>query len=60
MVISLLVAAFLLVGAVVTLYFIRSPGSRLGALGAFTLMFAGSVGLLTNAQRSEVFGATAA
>ena len=59
-VISLLVAALLLIGAVVALYFTRSQGKRLGVLGAFTLMFAGSVGLLTNAQRSEVFGATAA
>ena len=58
--VSLLVAAFLLIGAVVALYFIKSQGSRLGTLGAFTLLFAGAVGLLTNARRSEVFGATAA
>ena len=58
--ISLLVAAFLLIGAVVALYFIRSQPARLGTLGGFTLMFAGAVGLLTNSQRSEVFGATAA
>ena len=59
-VISLLVAAFLLIAAVVALYFIQSPGSRLGVVGVFTLIFAGSVGLLTNARGSEVFGATLA
>jgi hypothetical protein len=32
----------------------------LGLLTVFTLLFAGSIGLLTNARRAEVFAATAA
>lgn len=50
----------LLVGSIVVLYFEQTPGIRLGLLGVFTLVFAASVGLLTNARRTELFATTAA
>lgn len=59
-VVSVLLASILLVGSIVALYHERRPGVRLGILGAFTVAFAASVGLMTNAKRSEVFGTTAA
>jgi hypothetical protein len=33
---------------------------KLGIIGAFIVLFAGSVGLLTTAKRTEIFAATAA
>jgi hypothetical protein len=59
-IISTLVAAILLVGSISTLYFVTSPGKQLGLLAGFTAGFALSVALLTNAQRAEIFAATAA
>lgn len=60
--INVVVAAILIIGAVVGLFKLRnSPDSvRLVMLAAFTTLFAVSVGLLTNAKRGEIFGATAA
>ena len=58
--ISLLLAAILLIGAIVSLHSVSSDGAKLGLLTVFTLLFAGSIGLLTNARRAEVFAATAA
>lgn len=52
-------AGSLLLGAIVALYYVHSPGWRLGIAATFTCLFAASVGLLTNAKRSEVFTATA-
>ena len=49
-----------MVGAIIALHFVSRPGVKLGLLAAFTLLFALSIGLLTNAGRSEMFGATAA
>ncbi|OCK84034.1 hypothetical protein K432DRAFT_289795 [Lepidopterella palustris CBS 459.81] len=57
---SIFLAAVLLIGAIVALYIVRSPKRKLGIVAGFTVGFAGSVGLLTNARRAEVFGATAA
>jgi hypothetical protein len=37
-----------------------SMGLRVGMIVLFTGMFAGIVGLLTNARRAEIFGSTAA
>jgi len=37
-----------------------SMGLRVGMIVLFTAMFAGVVGLLTNARRPEIFGSTAA
>lgn len=57
---STILAALLLVGAIAVLYKVRSPELKLGLIGLFTAIFAASVGILTNARRAEVFGATAA
>ncbi|CAO2647995.1 Nn.00g089170.m01.CDS01 [Neocucurbitaria sp. VM-36] len=57
---STFLAALLLIGAIVVLYKVRSPDWRLGLIATFTTLFAGSVGLLTNARRAELFAATAA
>lgn len=58
--ISTLIAAILLVGAIIGLYFVKRPATKLGMIAAFTTVFAASVGGLTSAKRQEVFGAAAA
>jgi len=58
--ISTVIAAFLLIGAITSLYFVTNPGAKLSMIAGFTVLFAISVVLLTNAKRSEVFAATAA
>ncbi|ORX94882.1 hypothetical protein BCR34DRAFT_608126 [Clohesyomyces aquaticus] len=57
---SVLLAAALLVGAITSLYFVKKASSMIGLLAAFTTMFAGSVGLLTNARKVDIYAATAA
>jgi Family of unknown function (DUF6594) len=59
-VISVIVSAALLVGAIMTLHFVKPMSIRLGLVGVFTLLFATSITLLTQARRIEVYGATAA
>ena len=59
-IISILLAAGLLVGAVISLYLTDSATTRLWMIAGFTLAFAVSVGLFTNARRVETFAATAA
>ncbi|RYP14827.1 hypothetical protein DL765_006128 [Monosporascus sp. GIB2] len=55
-VISILVAAVLLVGSITSLYFVTNNAAK---LAAFTAAFALSVGLMTNVRRAEIFAATA-
>jgi len=57
---STVAAALLLIGAVLTLFFVTNPAARLGILGGFTVFFALSLALFTNARRQDVFAATAA
>ncbi|KAI9695829.1 MAG: hypothetical protein M1820_008384 [Bogoriella megaspora] len=57
---STFLAAVLLIGAIVVLYFVQEPNWRLGLIAVFTSLFAISVGIFTNARRTELFGATAA
>lgn len=59
-VISTVIAAILLVGAITVLYFITDSGARLGTIACFMVLLALSVSLLTNAKRAEIFAATAA
>lgn len=59
-IISIILAAVLLIGAIVNLYLVRSNAKKLGLVGLYTALFAGSVGILTNAKRGELFAATAA
>lgn len=58
--ISMALAAILLIGAIVSLYFLRNPNAKLGLIDVYTFVFALSVRLCTNAGRAEVFAATAA
>ncbi|KAF2185284.1 hypothetical protein K469DRAFT_750444 [Zopfia rhizophila CBS 207.26] len=60
--INIVVAAILIIGAVVSLFKLRTRPDpvRLGMIAAFTAVFSVSVGLLTNAKRAEIFAATAA
>jgi uncharacterized membrane protein len=57
---SILIAAVLLIGAIVGLYFVKKPAAKLGMIGGFTTLFAASVGILTSAKRQDVFAASAA
>lgn len=53
-------AAILLIGAILSLHIVTSSKTKLGLVAMYTLLFALSVALLTNARRAEVFAATAA
>ncbi|KAF2496386.1 hypothetical protein BU16DRAFT_509404 [Lophium mytilinum] len=59
-ILSTIMSAILLVGAIVSLYIVTSQKARLGMIGGFTVLFAVTLVLLTNARRAEVFGASAA
>ena len=61
-VISIIFSAILLIGAIVSLMLVsdRSINIRVAMIVLFTSLFALVVGLLTNARRAEIFGATAA
>ncbi|OCL01209.1 hypothetical protein AOQ84DRAFT_351025 [Glonium stellatum] len=59
-VLSITLAVVILVGSIVSLYIVRSPNKKLGMIAAFTVIFASSVGVLTNARRAELFAVTAA
>lgn len=61
-IITTVLSALLLVGAIVCLLFVsrRSVGLRVSMIVLFTCLFAGVVGLLTNARRAEIFVSTAA
>lgn len=55
-----MVAALLLVGAIMALFFIQTFWKKLIMLGIFTAAFALSLGIMTNAKRVDIFAATAA
>jgi hypothetical protein len=59
-ILSSILAAILLFGSVLSLYFVRNPYALLGMLGGWTVLFAACVGLGTNAEKDQVFAATAA
>jgi hypothetical protein len=59
-IVSILITVFLLFIAILALYHIRNPTTKLIMVGVFMLLFAASIGLFTTAKRSEVFAATAA
>ena len=61
-VVSVILSAVLLIGAIVCLLKVADQGAgiRVGMIVLFTCLFAGVVGLLTNARRAEIFGSTAA
>jgi Co/Zn/Cd efflux system component len=61
-VITILFSAILLIGAIATLTAVNSSSRwvKIEMIMGFTLLFAASVGILTNARRAEIFGSTAA
>lgn len=59
-ILNILLAAFLLIGSIVGLYFATNDAVKLGLIAMFTATFALSIGLMTNGGRAEIFAATAA
>ncbi|KAF8858324.1 hypothetical protein BDZ45DRAFT_726129 [Acephala macrosclerotiorum] len=59
-ILSTILAAVMLFGAIISLYVVKSEKALLGMLSGWTVLFAACVGLLTNARRDQVFGSTAA
>jgi hypothetical protein len=59
-ILSTVLAAVLLFGAIISLYNVTNEKSLLGMLSGWTVLFAACVGILTNARRDQIFGATAA
>jgi hypothetical protein len=57
---STILAAVLLFGAIISLYVVHNKQALLGMLSGWTVLFAACVGLLTNARRDQIFAATAA
>jgi hypothetical protein len=53
-------AAVLLIGAILSLYVVTNAKARLAMIAIYTILFAGSIALLSKARRAEVFAATAA
>ena len=59
-VITIILAAVFLFGSIIGFYFVRGAVVKLVMIAVFTALFAASLGLITNARRAEIFGATAA
>ncbi|MCJ1460132.1 hypothetical protein MMC28_010511 [Mycoblastus sanguinarius] len=59
-ILNVILAAVLLFGAILNLYYVTDEKKRLGLIAGYTVAFAICVGLITKAKRSEVFGACAA
>ena len=47
--ISIIVAAILLIGAIISLYIVQQPKKRLAMIACYAVLFVLSVGLLANA-----------
>ncbi|KIY01828.1 uncharacterized protein Z520_01966 [Fonsecaea multimorphosa CBS 102226] len=58
--ITIVLAAGLLFGAIYTLYYVRRDQVKLGLIAGYTLAFAVSISLISNARRGEIFAACAA
>jgi len=59
-IISVIVAWLLLLSPITALYLVQIPKAKLAMIHVFTIIFALSVALITNARRAELFAATAA
>jgi hypothetical protein len=57
---STLIAATLLIGSIVALYFVHDSDARLGIVLGFIVLFALGLSLTTSANRDAIFAATAA
>ncbi|EJT79139.1 hypothetical protein GGTG_04228 [Gaeumannomyces tritici R3-111a-1] len=59
-IVSIVLAMALLAGSIVGLSFYKDPYGRIGIVVGCTIVFALSLGIITNARRPEIFAATAA
>ena len=59
-ILSTLIAAVLLVGSILTLYFVTEPSPRLALVIMFIMLFAAGIRFTTSAIRDSIFAATAA
>ncbi len=59
-IVSTVIAAILLLGAIILLRLVKEENAQLGFVAMFMILFAISVSLLTNARRAEMFASTAA
>ncbi len=57
---NVILAAGLLFGAILNLYYVTNEQKRLGLIAGYTITFAIFVGMVTKARSSEVFAACAA
>lgn len=57
---STAIAAILLIGSILTLYFVTNPDARLALVISFIVLFALGLSLSTAATRDSIFAATAA
>jgi hypothetical protein len=58
--ISTVIAAALLIGSIAVLNKVTDSGKAIGWIAGFTLLFALSITVLTNARRAEIFATAAA
>ena len=58
--VNIVLAAAFLFGAIYNLYYVQRDQVKLGLIAGYTVAFAMAIGLVTNAKRSEIFGACAA
>lgn len=59
-IINFTVAAFLLIGSIVSLYLVHNDIAKLAMIAAFATLFTLSMSVMTTARRAEIYGATAA
>jgi hypothetical protein len=59
-ILSMVIVAVLLIVSIITLYLVTNNNHRLALVCAFTVTFALSIHLLTNARRAGLFASTAA
>lgn len=58
--ITIVLCCTFLFGAIYSLYYVTRDEVKLGLIAGYTLGFALCIGLVSNAKRSEIFGACAA
>lgn len=59
-ILSMIILAALLIGSIVALYLVTNTHTKLGLICLFTVLFALSIHISTDARRGELFAATAA
>jgi len=59
-ILGMMITAIVLLGGIVTLYFVTSNHARIVLICVFTVLFSLSVQMLTNARRAELFASSAA